>query len=108
MTMEVIAAMVLVVTRIFCFVAYTMLAVHSIVTLMYKDQPRELREVTVFLLLLMSAISLASLMSIYNWLENIENWSTVSSPFTAMVVAIMFMFPGALGLKIFKPWKLPK
>lgn len=106
MSAELGVVIIIVVLRVFCLVAYTLLALHSLATLIYKEQPRELREVTVFLLLLMSAISYGSFLSMYTWVTHIEEWSVVADPFNAMVLAIMFTVPGLIGLKRFKPWKI--
>jgi len=106
MTLDMGLTVLIVVLRFFCFIAYGLLALGALIGLIHKQVSLEMKRVYAFLLMLMTAITYASLVVVYGWLQDLENWIIVTDPFNSLVLAIMFAAPGAFGLYIFKPWKM--
>jgi len=106
MSIDIGITVFIVALRFFCFIAYGLLALGALIGLVHKQAPVEMKQVYAFLLMLMTAITYASLVVVYMWLQDLENWIIVTNPFNSLVIAIMFAVPGAFGLYIFKPWKI--
>lgn len=105
MNTEQVIVLALVILRVYCLVVFTILCLNALSSLVYKDQPRILREVTMFMILLTSGVVYGSAMSIYLWLNDLSNWSVIADPFSSFLLAVIFAAAATYGLKIFRPWR---
>lgn len=102
---ETIASACIVVMRIGCILLFGAMLVYSFYKLVYDTvHDNEKREVLLFVIMILTAIEYASVISIY--LQAAPDVEETTKLFHGFVISVLFFCPALWGVKVFLPWKV--